>query len=412
MDKTFYIKTRERVADRLPDNSMMVLFAGQDIRESEDQSYEFCINRNFYYLTGINEQNDIFVMIKENGVVTNYIFINEYDELFAKWNGRKLFKEEVLELSGIENIYYIKEFSDFFFENKDKYSIYMNIKPNIFNEPLGEEAKLMEEHDYELKINDCHELIALCRMEKQPEEIEEMKKAIATTNKGIKALMENIKPGLYEYQVESFFDQQIKYNGASGIAFKTIAASGVNACILHYHSNNTLIKDNELVLFDLGAEYNLYKSDITRTIPSNGKFTERQKLIYNIVLNGQKLVFEHIKPGITVIELNQILIDYYKVELKKIGLIEKDEEVSKYYFHGVSHHLGLDTHDVAIRQKPLTPGCVITVEPGLYILEEGIGIRIEDDALVTEDGCINLSSEIIKEVSDIENYMAQNNKNL
>ena len=410
MDKTFYIKTRERVSSKLEDNSMMVLFAGKDIRESEDQSYEFCINRNFYYLTGVNEQNDIFVMIKENGKVTNYIFINEYDELFAKWNGRKMFKEEIFELSGIENIFYLKDFSNFLNENKDKYTLYLDIKPNLFTEPLGEELKLIEE--YNIGANDCHDLIALCRMEKQPEEIIEMQKAIETTNKGIKALMENIKPGLYEYQVESFFDQQIKYNGASGIAFKTIAASGVNGCVLHYHTNNTLIKDNELVLFDLGAEYNLYKSDITRTIPANGKFTERQKLIYNIVLNGQKLVFEHIKPGITVIELNQILIDYYKVELKKIGLIENDEEVSKYYFHGVSHHLGLDTHDVAIRKNPLTPGCVITVEPGLYILEEGIGIRIEDDALVTENGVINLSKDIIKEVSDIENYMAKYNKNL
>ena len=410
MDKTFYIKSRERVASKLPDNSMLILFAGKDIRESEDQSYEFCINRNFYYLTGVNEQNDIFVMIKNDGKVSNYIFINEYDELFAKWNGRKMFKEEVEALSGIENIFYLKDFKDFLNENKDKYSLYLDTKPNLFTEPLGEEAKLVKE--FNLTANDCHELITLCRMEKQPEEIVEMQKAIETTNKGIKALMENIKPGFYEYQVESFFDQQIKFNGASGIAFKTIAASGVNGCILHYHSNNTVIKDNELVLFDLGAEYNLYKSDITRTIPANGKFTERQKLIYNIVLNGQKLVFENIKPGITVIELNQILIDYYKVELKKIGLIEKDEEVSKYYFHGVSHHLGLDTHDVAIRQKPLTPGCVITVEPGLYILEEGIGIRIEDDALVTEDGVINLSKDIIKEVSDIENYMALNNKNL
>ena len=410
MNKEFYVNTRKRVAEKLPDNSMMILFAGKDIRESEDQSYEFCINRNFYYLTGVNEQNDIFVMIKANGNISSYIFINEYDELFAKWNGRKMFKEEVESLSGIENILYLKDFNDFLNSNKDKFQLYLDAKPNMFTEPLGEEAKLIKEHN--LNVNDCHDLIALCRMEKQPEEIEEIKKAISVTNKGIKALMENIKPGLYEYQVESYFDQQIKFNGASGIAFKTIAASGANGCILHYHTNNTIIKDNELVLFDLGAEYNLYKSDITRTIPANGKFTERQKLIYNIVLNGQKLVFENIKPGITVIELNQILIDYYKVELKKIGLIERDEEVSKYYFHGVSHHLGLDTHDVAIRKNPLTPGCIITVEPGLYIAEEGIGIRIEDDALVTEDGVINLSKEIIKEVSDIENYMAQFNKNL
>ena len=154
----------------------------------------------------------------------------------------------------------------------------------------------------------------------------------------------------------------------------------------------------------------MYKADITRTIPANGKFTERQKQIYNIVLEGQRIVFEAIKPGLTTRDLNNILIKYYMTELKKIGLIQNDNEVRKYYFHGVSHHLGLDTHDVALRDKPLTPGCVITVEPGLYIAEEGIGIRIEDDALVTEDGCINLSSNIIKTVEDIEAYMEKNNK--
>ena len=409
MDKNFYVNTRQRVSELLPNNSAMIVFAGVDVRESEDQSYEFCIDRNFYYLTGVNEQNDILVILKTDEKVENIIFINKYDELFAKWNGRKLFSEEIAQLSGITDIRYLEEFKDFLDSVKNKYQLYMDIKPNLFREPMGESFRLLKDLDG-INVLDCHELIAKCRMVKQPEEIEVMKKAISVTNKGIQALMKNIKPGLYEYQVESYFDQQIKFHGASGIAFKTIAASGVNGCVLHYHSNNTVIKDNDLVLFDLGAEYDLYKSDITRTIPANGKFTERQKEIYNIVLNGQKLVFENIKPGISPRELNQILIKYYQVELKRIGLIEKDEEVMKYYYHGVSHHLGLDTHDVVSREAALTPGCVITVEPGLYIAEEGIGIRIEDDALVTEDGCINLSSEIIKEVSDIEKYMAENNK--
>lgn len=407
MDKNFYIARRAKMANLLPNNSMMILFAGKDVCESEDQSYEFCINRNFYYLTGINEQNDIFVMIKTEEKTENIMFINRYDELFAKWNGRKMFDYEVMEASGITNIKYIDEFDDFLKENKLNYQLYMDIKPNLFAEPLGEPQKLLKELE---NVIDVHPLIASLRMEKTEEEIEVIKHAISITKKGIDALMQNIKPGLYEYQVESYFDQQIKFNNASGIAFKTIAASGANGCILHYHTNNTMINDNELVLFDLGAEYNLYKSDITRTIPANGKFTERQKLIYNIVLNGQKLVFENIKPGISPAELNNILIKYFQVELKKIGLIEKDEDVKKYYFHGVSHHLGLDTHDVGGRGAKLTPGCVITVEPGLYIAEEGIGIRIEDDALVTEDGCINLSQEIIKEVNDIENYMLKYRK--
>ena len=277
----------------------------------------------------------------------------------------------------------------------------------LFPKPSNIFEEIMEKG---IEIINGFDFIASSRMEKTKAEITEMKQAIEITNKGIKALMENIAPGMIECQVESYFDQQIKYHGASGFAFKTIAASGANACVLHYSTNNTEIKDNELVLFDLGAEYNLYKADITRTIPANGKFTERQKQIYNIVLEGQRIVFEAIKPGLTTRDLNNILIKYYMTELKKIGLIQNDNEVRKYYFHGVSHHLGLDTHDVTLRDKPLTPGCVITVEPGLYIAEEGIGIRIEDDALVTETGCINLSSDIIKTVEDIEAYMAKNNK--
>ena len=413
MDKKFYINSRNNVASDLSNDTVMILFAGKDVCMSEDQSYEFCVNRNFYYLTGINEENDILVIIKKEDSVQNIIFINQYDELFAKWNGRKMLANEIENVSGITDIRYLNEFENFVNELKDKnYTFLLETKKNLFAEPLGEAIRLANKLEKDgISVQDCSSLVAKWRLEKSVEEVNEIKKAISITAKGIEAILKNIKPGLFEYQVESYFDQQIKYHGASGVAFKTIAASGVNGCILHYHTNNTEINDNELVLFDLGAEWNLYKSDITRTIPANGKFTERQKLIYNIVLNGQKLVFKNIKPGITTRELNQILIDYYKVELKKIGLIKEDDEVKKYYFHGVSHHLGLDTHDVNLGNVPLTPGCVITVEPGLYILEEKIGIRIEDDALVTQDGCINLSKEIIKEVDDIESFMNKYNNN-
>jgi Xaa-Pro aminopeptidase len=161
----------------------------------------------------------------------------------------------------------------------------------------------------------------------------------------------------------------------------------------------------------LGSTFNYYCSDISRTFPVNGKFTPRQRQIYEIVLNGQKLMFKNMKPGITQRELNQILIKYYQVELKKIGLIKEDSEVSKYYFHGVSHHMGLDCHDLA-DYTPLKPGSVISNEPGLYIPEENIGIRIEDDVLITEDGCVNLSSEILKDPDEIEAFMAKFNKNV
>ncbi|MDE7385434.1 MAG: M24 family metallopeptidase, partial [Anaeroplasmataceae bacterium] len=196
----------------------------------------------------------------------------------------------------------------------------------------------------------------------------------------------------------------IKYYGATGYAFPTIAASGKNACCLHYMDNEDIAKQGDLILFDLGCSYHMYCSDISRTFPVSGKFSPRQKQIYNIVLAGQEHVLKHIKPGITTKELNQILIKFYAKELKKIGLIQEDSEVSKYYYHGVSHHIGLDCHDLC-EYTPLQAGSIISNEPGLYIAEEGIGIRIEDDILVTEDGCINLSKDILKTVDEIEAYL-------
>ena len=208
----------------------------------------------------------------------------------------------------------------------------------------------------------------------------------------------------YEYQLESYFDQAIKYHGGTGYAFPTIAASGGNATCLHYQENTDIAKNGDLILFDLGSSLNMYCADISRTFPVNGKFSERQKQIYNIVLGAQQHALNYTKPGITTKELNQKVIEYYAVELKKIGLINEDKEVIKYYYHGVSHHLGLDCHDLC-EYTPLEVGAIITCEPGLYIAEENIGIRIEDDILITEDGYINLSSQIIKTVEDIESYL-------
>ena len=407
MKKDFFIKNRERLIENIENNTVLILFAGQDVCESEDESYPFIVNKNFYYLTGVNEQNDILLIANVEGKIRTEIFINSYDEFNEKWIGRKLFKEEIKELSGIENIAYLEDFQEILEDYcMHNYKFILDNEDCQFKEPLGEARRLsMKLKAKGLEVINAHPIIAKLRMVKQPEEIELIKKSIDITNEGIKALMNNIKPNLYEYQVESFFDQTIKFNGATKTAFKTIAAAGKNSCTLHYSINNTLINDGDLVLFDLGAEYKMYKADISRTIPANGKFTEKQKEIYNIVLKCQKIVFDAIKPGVTTRDLNNIVLKFYMTELKRIGLIKNDNEVRKYYYHGVSHHLGLDTHDVNIGIVPLVEGNVITVEPGLYIPEYDFGIRIEDDALVTKDGCINLSQGIIKDIEDIEKFM-------
>ena len=219
--------------------------------------------------------------------------------------------------------------------------------------------------------------------------------------------MNNAKPGLKEYELEAYFDFECKRSGAKDLAFSTIAAAGKNATILHYVSNDSEIKENDLILFDLGAQWNLYNADITRTFPANGKFTDRQKEVYEAVLRVNKAVIEKIKPGIVYKELNAWAKDLIAEECIKLGIIKEKEEVSKYYWHSIGHNLGLNTHDLEPqgREFVFEKGMVFTVEPGIYISEEGIGIRIEDDVLVTENGCEVLTKDMIKEVKDIEEFM-------
>ena len=222
--------------------------------------------------------------------------------------------------------------------------------------------------------------------------------------------MSESRSGIYEYQLENYFDFVIKENGQRIHSFKTIAASGKNATILHYSSNNTLLKENELILFDLGTETDYYISDISRTFPINGKFTERQKQVYNEVLEVNKKCIEFLKPGVTKLQYNEYAKKLLTEACYRLGLIKEDSEVIKYYFHSIGHTIGLDTHDPCFYENGIEEGMCLTVEPGLYIEEENIGIRIEDDVLITKDGCINLSANIIKEVADIEEFFKKNNK--
>ena len=208
---------------------------------------------------------------------------------------------------------------------------------------------------------------------------------------------------MYEYELEAYFDFILRKNGVTDFAFKPIIASGINSTILHYSSNNSKTNPGDVVLLDVGAQYNYYSADISRTFPISGKFTERQNAIYQIVLNTMKKVQSEAKPGITLFELNEVAKKALAEGCKEIKLINSDDELSKYYFHSISHFLGLDTHDVGGKKIKLEPGMVITNEPGLYIPEEKIGIRIEDDLLITEKGCENLSKDIPRELFEIEN---------
>ena len=233
-----------------------------------------------------------------------------------------------------------------------------------------------------------------------------MRRAIEITGEGIVNMMKNTKAGMREYEIEAYFDYTLKSRGVKDFAFKSIVAAGKNAAILHYSQNSGMAQYDSLVLCDVGAKYNYYCGDITRTFPVNGRFNERQKQLYNIVLEGQRLILDTIRPGIPFKSLNETLIKYYEEKLTEIGLISSPDEVKKYYWHGVSHMLGIETHDVGRHNEGLLEaGMVLTVEPGLYIADEGIGIRIEDDAVVTENGCRLVYDGIPKTIEEIEAVM-------
>ncbi|MFA7367954.1 MAG: M24 family metallopeptidase, partial [Bacilli bacterium] len=249
-----------------------------------------------------------------------------------------------------------------------------------------------------------YHIIVSLRMIKEDDEIRVIKKSIETTKNALKKVMENLEPDLFENQIEAIFDMAIKWENKTH-AFDTICASGKNATILHYVDNNQRMINGDLVLFDLGARTEFYVSDISRTYPINGKFNRRQKEVYEVVLEVNKKCIEYLRPGLSWIDYNKYANSLLTEGLKKLGKIKEDNELVKYYWHSIGHSIGLDTHDPVIATDVIKENMVVTVEPGLYLEDEDIGIRIEDNVLVTKDGPVNLSKDIIKEVKDIEEFM-------
>lgn len=409
----YHTKKRELLLTKIKDRSMVLLTSGSFIKKSADENYPFSVNPNFYYLTGIDEANVMLLMVKTKAISIQQLYIAKPDHMMEKWVGKTISSEEAQAKSQIRDILYNEALSEqinqLITEHKIQ-NIYIDDEDNdLFS--LGRNLLTKHPKLQELKLFDVYPLIIKQRAIKSDEEIEALKEAVKITDKGIMNMLDHMHSGIYENQLEAYFDHTLKDHNMKP-AFTTIAAGGVRATTLHYVSNDQKINDNELVLFDLGAMHDHYCADISRTFPVNGRFTQRQRLIYEIVLKAQQNVIDAIRPNVTLSDLQRITVETYQKELKKIGLIKEgsEEEVRRYYYHGVSHSLGLDTHDVGVeRDMPLQVGMVITVEPGLYIEDEAIGIRIEDDVLVTDNKAIVLSDMIIKEIEDIENYFKNKN---
>lgn len=416
MISTVFKNNREKLMKTIEDNSIVILFAGNAPKKSADEQYSFTPNRNFYYFTGIEEEEHILVLTKLNGEVKEYMYLKEIDEEMERWVGKSLRDNEAKEISAVENVSYKNAFEGFLnrlFSGVSDINVYLDMERdsyNSLNNIVGEFAKELTEKYPFVRVKNVYPKVVPLRLVKSKEEIAELQKAIDITIEGVNSLMKNAKDGMKEYELEAYFEFACKSRGVKDYAFKTIAAAGKNATILHYVDNNSEMKDGDLILFDLGAQHNYYNGDISRTFPVSGKFTERQKAVYEAVLRVNEAVIAEIKPGVKFLELNKKATDMIAEECIKLGLIKDKSEVRKYYWHSIGHSLGLDTHDITPPDRNTTfeEGMVWTVEPGIYIAEEGIGIRIEDDVVVTKDGVDVLTKNMIKSVEEIESYMANN----
>lgn len=410
-----YIENRKKIFNVIDDNSIVILHSGYDQHKSADAVRKYEVNKNFYYLTGINQKDVKLVMVKMGEMEKSWLFIDEIDEVMAKWVGRTLTKEEAIEISQVDAVYYNSQFegtvSSLYQPTRHfAYSaeqVYLDLEvariPLFNNFGLDYATKLKEKYPSIIVKNIYHSIVE-ARMQKSEGEIEEIQKSIETTKNAIYNVMKHHNELDNESLATAYHDFVLIHEDKPN-SFENIIASGKNATILHYDSNNSPIEKDSLLLMDVGCYTNWYSSDISRTFPVSGKFTPKQKEIYGIVLETNKKCIEYAKDGVSWKDINDYAKSLLAGGLKRIGLIKEDAELIKYYFHSIGHSLGLDVHDPSIYAKGLVEGMVITIEPGLYIEELGIGIRIEDNIVITKDNAIVLSKDIIKEIEDIENFM-------
>jgi len=413
MKSEIFVTNRKRFAEEMEDNSIAIFFSGNFLRDTNDQFiYPFSVERNFYYFTGIGRENMILAISKVNGTVEENLYIPPVDEMYERWSARFMRDHEAKDISGIEAVAYIDSFEAAFakkmFYNSYIKNIYIFSHYAELNEPDTPSrrfAHTIRSQYPAVKIINSLEILSKLRNIKHPEEYAEVKQAVDYTGEALEHVMRILKPGMYEYQVASHY-QHILTMKNSRPRHRSVIAGAHNALCLHYNAYNYQLQDGDLLLMDLGAWSNWYCSDITRTYPVNGKFTARQRELYDIVLEGNELVISEVKDGFTEKRMNCIYRTFLAKALKAIKLLDDEDDVSKYIWHGIGHPIGLDLHDLAIMpDKPLLENSVYTIEPALYIPEEGIGIRIEDNVVIGKSGCVNLSKDIIKKANDIENFM-------
>lgn len=417
--KDLFIKNRQKFTSKMTPGSIALFHCNDEVPRNGDAYFSFRQQSDIYYLTGIDQEDTILVLFPDapNPMYREMLFIKETSEQIAIWDGARLTPNQAYDVSGISQVFWYHDFwRTIHAAILLAETIYVNLNENDrFTDKVSYAgirfAKEIINKYPAHQIKRSAPILADLRMRKEPEEITQLKEAISITKKGFDRLLSFIKPGVMEYEVEAELIHEFIRNRSKGFAFDPIIAGGKNACVLHYIENNKVLNDGDLVLLDFGAEYGNYNGDLSRTLPVNGKFTQRQKEVYNAVLSVQRYAKTLLKPGISIPNYHDEVCKFMSEELIKLGLITTAELKSnpkaflKYYMHGTSHHLGLDVHDVMHRWGNLDLNNVVTVEPGIYIPEEGIGIRIENDVVIRDNGVEDLMEDYLIEVEEIEQAM-------
>lgn len=412
MNKEFYSNNRQEFYRQMKENSLLVMFSGTEVRKTNDEFYPFYTDRNFLYLTGLDGKELALIARKDKeGGIQEKIFILPPDLLKERWTGARIKPEQAQELSGIDNIGYVGEFEEEFHRlaTTGNYNyLYLDlyrVSPSDRNQPAHMLLKRMAENYPYLKIENANIILRRLRTIKQPCEIEAMKKAEKITCEGITAMMKASKPGMYEYQYKAVFDYVLGQYGPQGPAFPSIISAGKNNFCIHYYAYKGQAMDGDMVLNDVGAWYDYLMNDVSRGWPCNGKFSERQRLLYECALNTSNHMFDIIKPGMKMMEVDATARRYNAELLVEAGVLDTPENIGTYMWHGGAHHVGFDVHDAVEAPEVIGPGMVFCVDIGIYHEEWGIGFRLEDNCLVTEAGCENLSAVTPRTIEEIEDTM-------
>lgn len=423
IDNKLFIKNRKNFMAQMKPKSIAVFNSNDIYPISADSTMPFEQARDIFYLSGADQEETILVLFPDapNPAHREMLFVRETNEHIAIWEGEKLTKEKTFEISGIKNVHWLKEFDRIFFEVMTQAErIYFNTNEHYRQsvETETREDRFIKRTKEQFPAHSwerSNPILQRLRSVKDPIELDLIQKACDITEKGFRRILNFVKPGVWEYEIEAEFMHEFLRNRSKGFAYTPIVASGNNANVLHYIKNNEQCKDGDLLLLDVGAEYANYASDMTRTIPVNGRFTKRQREVYDAVLHVKKEATKMLVPGAFWkeyhVEVGKIMTD----QLLKLGLLDKADvqnenpdwpAYKKYFMHGTSHHMGLDTHDYGILWEPMQANMVFTVEPGIYIPEEGFGIRLENDVVIQEKGePFDLMRNIPLEAEEIEELM-------